>query len=59
MKALLRLYEGSIKALLRLYEGPIKALLRLYLRFVGEDEMGVGCHERLPRHLERCAYRLY
>jgi hypothetical protein len=24
MKALLRLYEGSMKALLRLYEGPIK-----------------------------------
>ena len=27
-KALLRLYQGSIKALLRLYQGPIKALLR-------------------------------
>jgi hypothetical protein len=30
MKALLRLYEGSMKALLRLYEGSMKALLRLY-----------------------------
>ena len=29
-KALLRLYEGSIKALLRLYKGASKALLRLY-----------------------------
>jgi hypothetical protein len=30
MKALLKLYHGSIKALLRLYAGSIKALLRLY-----------------------------
>jgi hypothetical protein len=34
MKALRRLYEGSIKAILRLYqrlyEGSMKALLRLY-----------------------------
>ena len=29
MKALLKLYEGSMKALLRLYEGSTKELLRL------------------------------
>jgi hypothetical protein len=29
VKALLRLYNGSIKALLRLYEGSMTALLRL------------------------------
>ena len=30
MKALLRLYSGSIQALLRLYYGNIEALFRLY-----------------------------
>ena len=30
VKALFRLYYGSIKALLRLYEGSLKALSRLY-----------------------------
>jgi hypothetical protein len=31
MKALSRLYQGSIKALSRLYQGSIKELLRRYL----------------------------
>ncbi len=53
LKALLKLYYGSITALLRLYYGSITALLRLDICVTGDHGAAAaegGLRERLEAH---------